>query len=291
MKKLLILLFMLVLASFNKGYCGIMVESTGGTTVLPTQVTTPIRVTIKSPIEAQLNVKVRALDQFLVNTTDPSIKIPINKLFVMDNGGVSHQMVYNTDVKIFDYGLITGMSTLYTVKIDNVSGLAPGVYTTTLLFTTNTTSAPQSFPFTVNFIINTDQNLSCNTNPANITLSSDNVFNTTQPVDNVTPTTLYIHSNKSWKVILDTSTIGTLKADYYFQITSVSSKVTNYISAQTQLLPNQQYEIASGTATFTDPIAGSPSNEYIVIKYTLKNSSGKYISEGVYNNNVTFTLQ
>lgn len=291
MKKILLLLFLIVLSSFNKGYCGILVESAGGTTILPTQVTTPIRVTIKSPIEATLNIKIRALDQFLVNTADPTIKIPISKLYIMDGASINYQFLYNTDVKVFDYGPITGMSTLYTLKIDNVSGLAPGVYTTTLLFQTNTTSAPQSFPYTVNFIIGIDQSISTNINSANITLSEDNVFELSQAVDNVTSPTLYINSNKAWKLILDTSSLGDLSADYYFQITTVSPRVTAYIKEQTQLLPNKQYEIASGISTFTDPISGGASNEYLTIKYTLKNNTNNYLKKGVVNNNVKFSLQ
>ena len=79
---------------------------------------------------------------------------------------------------------------------------------------------------------------------------------------------------------MSTANIGTLPTNYYFFSTGASSHVTNYITEQTQLQPNQQYTLASGTATISTPVTGSYTNDYVNIKYFLKNTSGIKIQSG-----------
>lgn len=90
---------------------------------------------------------------------------------------------------------------------------------------------------------------------------------------------------------MNTSGLGTLPANYYFFITGVSPNVTNYINTETQILPNQQYVLASGNPTVTTPVTGTYTTDYINLKYRLKNTSGTYINEGSYNNNITYSIQ
>lgn len=110
-------------------------------------------------------------------------------------------------------------------------------------------------------------------------------------VKNTTIPQIIVQSNGNWKLVLNTANIGTLNANYYFLITGVSSHVTSYITQQTQILPNQQYVLASGSATVSTPITGSYATDYINIKYLMKNTSGTCISEGTYNNYLNYTIQ
>lgn len=48
MKKIFLILLLLFLTSFNKGYCGIAIQSTGGTTIGSNYVSTPPRSTIST---------------------------------------------------------------------------------------------------------------------------------------------------------------------------------------------------------------------------------------------------
>lgn len=292
MKKILLFIIFFIIALYNTAYSAVSVQSTGGTTVTETQISTPIQMTINDLISLTLTVRVKALDQYITNTTNSNYRIPVSQLFLSDINN-EFAMEYNTFVTIIN-GIainIGGYSRNYTCIVKNIGVLPPGTYTTRLQFDTNTTLSPSSVVYTLSFTIPLAQNVSSSTNPVNITLTPDNVFDGTATIENTTTPQIVVKSNGNWKLILNTSNLGTLPANYYFLITGVSSHVTNYITAQTQLQPNQQYTLASGTATITTPVTGSYTTDYVNIKYFLKNTSGTYIPEGSYNNFLNYTIQ
>lgn len=293
MKKILLILFILLISSCNKGYCGVAVQSTGGTTINSTSISTPIQVTITTLFSLTLTMKVKALDQYITNTTNPNYKIPVSQLY-LNNGINEYQMLYNTQVTTATNGpeiTILGYIINYNCIVKNIGVLPPGTYTTRLQFDTNTTLSPDTVVYTLSFTIPYTQDVSTLTNPVNITLTPDNVFNSSIVVDNVTTPQIIVKSNGKWKLIMNTSGLGSLPANYYFFITGVSPNVTNYINTETQILPNQQYVLASGNPTVTTPVTGTYTTDYINLKYRLKNTSGTYINEGTYNNNVTYSIQ
>lgn len=292
MKKILLLIIFFIITLSNTAYSAVSVQSTGGTTVAATQVSTPIQMTVNDLISLTLTVRVKALDQYITNTSNSTYRIPVSQLYLND-GTNEFAMVYNTNVTVINGILISvgGYSRNYNCIVKNIGVLPPGTYTTRLQFDTNTTLSPSSVVYTLSFIIPLAQNVSSVTNPVNITLTPDNVFDGSATVDNTTTPQIVVQSNGSWKLILSTANIGTLPTNYYFLITGASSHVTNYITEQTQLQPNQQYTLASGTATISTPVTGSYTNDYVNIKYFLKNTSGTYIPEGTYNNYLNYTIQ
>lgn len=292
MKKILLILIVLVMSFFNKGYCGVAVQSSGGATVGSNYVSTPIQVSITTLISLTLSMKVKALDQYITNTSNSNYRVPVSQLY-LNNGINEFQMIYNTQVTTINGLAITllGYIVNYTCTIKNIGVLPPGTYTTRLQFDTNTTLSPDTAVYTLSFTIPYSQDVSTVTNPVNITLTPDNVFDTSAVVDNVTTPQIVVKSNGKWKLIMKTSAVGTLPANYYFLITGASSNVTNYINTETQILPNQQYVLASGNPTVTVPVTGTYTTDYINLKFRLKNVSGKYIEEGTYTNNVTYTIQ
>lgn len=281
-----------IIALSNTAYSAVSIQSTGGTTVAATQISTPIQMTINDLISLTLTVRVKALDQYITNTTNSAYRIPVSQLYLKD-GDNEFAMVYNTNVIIVNGIAISigGYSRNYNCIVKNIGVLPPGTYTTRLQFDTNTTLSPASVVYTLTFTIPLAQNVSSGTNPVNITLTPDNVFDGTATVENTTTPQIVVQSNGTWKLVLSTANIGTLPANYYFLITGVSSHVSNYINTQTQLQPNQQYTLASGTATVSTPVTGSYTNDYVNIKYFLKNTSGTYIPEGTYNNYLNYTIQ
>lgn len=292
MKKIILIIFIFILTGYNQAFCGVAVTSTGGTTINATQVSTPIQVVISVLLSLSLTMKVKALDQYITNTTNPTIQIPVSNLYLND-GTNNFQMVYNTQVTTIN-GLAIGLlgyTVNYNCIIKNIGVLPPGTYTTRLQFDTNTTLSPDTTVYTLSFTIPLTQSVTTTTNPVNITLTQANVFDANASVANTVSPQVKLQTNNPWKLILDTTGMGTLKGNYYFTITSATSNVTSYITAQTQILPNTQYTLASGNATVTTPITGSYANDYITIQYLYKNASGSYIPEGTYSNNVTYSLQ
>lgn len=292
MKKVFIFLIFLFFTCFNSAFCSVAVQSTGGTTVAATQISTPIQMTVNDLVSLTLTVRVKALDQYITNTSNSSYKIPVSQLYLND-GTNEFQMIYNTSVTTINGILINvgGYSRNYNCIVKNIGVLPPGTYTTRLQFDTNTTLSPSSVVYTLSFIIPLSQNVSSVTNSVSITLTQDNVFDGSATIENLTTPQIVVQSNGPWKLVLNTSGIGTLPANYYFLITGVSSHVTNYITTQTQLQPNQQYVLASGSATVSTPVTGTYTTDYINIKYLLKNTSGTYIPEGTYNNYLNYTIQ
>ncbi len=291
-RKLLILLFFIFLTSFNKGWCGVAIQSTGGTTIGVNQMTTPIRVSISTLLSLTLTMKVKCLDQYITNNLDSTAKIPVSQLYLSD-GVNEYQMIYNTQVTTINALAITllGYIVNYNCTVKNIGVLPPGTYTTRLQFDTNTTLSPDTAVFTLSFTVPAVQDVSTITNPVTITLTPDNVFDGAAVVDNTTTPQVVVKSNDKWKLILDTTGLGTTVANYFFTITGVSSNVTNYINTQTQIQPNQQYVLATGNPTVSAPLTGNYVTDYINLKYTLKNTAGTYIPEGIYNNYGTYKIQ
>ncbi len=293
MKRLFLFIIFIFFSCFNTAFCAVSVQSTGGTTVSSAQISTPIQMTVSDLLSLTLTVRVKAIDQYITNTTNSNYKIPVEQLYLKD-GTNDFQMVYNTNVTVVN-GIsinVGGYTGNYNCIVKNTGVLPPGTYTTRLQFDTNTNLSPSSIIYTLSFTIPLSQSVSSVTNPVNITLTPNNVFDgTAESVENTTTPQIIVQSNGNWKLVLTTSNLGTLPANYYFLITSVSTHVTNYLTEQTKLEANRQYVLASGTATFTTPVTGTYTTDYINIKYFLKNTSGTYIPEGIYNNYLNYTIQ
>ena len=184
-----------------------------------------------------------------------------------------------------------GYTKNYNCIIKNIGVLPPGNYSTRLQFQTQTALFTYNTVYNLSFTIPTTQDVSSITNPVNIKLTPDNVFETNTNISNATSPQILIKSNDKWKLILDTSNLGNLIGKYYFQITGVSKNVTEYESSQIEILPNKQYVIAKGNPTVTELITGNYSTDYVNIKYSLKNTSDKYLNEGQFKNYVNYIIQ
>lgn len=291
MKKIIFILFFIIL-NFNPAYCNVTVKSLGGTIVSPTQLMTTIQVIEDSFISLQFSIKVRTLDPFISNSSNPQYKIPINQLYLND-GTNEFQMLANSQITLLsinDFQLF-GYTKNYNCVIKNIGVLPPGTYSTRLQFQTQTALFTYTTVYNLTFTIPVNQEVSCVTNPVNITLTPENVFDVNAAISNTTSPQILIKSNDKWKLILDTSNLGNLIGKYYFQITGVSSNVTDYETSQVELLPNKQYVLAKGNPTTKELITGGYSTDFVNIKYSLKNSSNKFLKEGKFNNYVNYIIQ
>lgn len=291
MKKILIIIFIFFFFACIKTEAAITVQSAGDTVISATQISQPINVIMNGLLNLLVTLKVKSLDSYITNTTDSSLRIPITQLYLND-GTNSYQIQNNVDVSIFSGTIIlTTYTRPYTAVVTNVSAIPAGTYNTRLQFTLNSTLSTQTFTFTLSFVIPVEQSVSTTTTPVNIILTPENVFNTTANVPNATSPQINIKSNKKWKLLMDTSSLGTLIGNYYFQILSATSNVSEYSTTPVKLEANQQYTLAKGVGTYTTPITGGYSQDYILLKYYLVNNSGSFLKEGTYNNYIRYILQ
>lgn len=61
MKKIFLIIIFLFFASFNSAFSAVSVQSTGGTTIASTQISTPIQMSVSDLISLTLTVKVKRL--------------------------------------------------------------------------------------------------------------------------------------------------------------------------------------------------------------------------------------
>lgn len=292
MKKIFIILLFILIQIQSPVFANVIVKNLGDTIISANQITKQIQVQEDSLIRLQFLIKVRTLDPFISNSSNPQYKIPINQLYLND-GENEFQMQPNSEITLLSLsGLqLLGYTKNYNCVIKNIGVLPPGTYSTRLQFQTQTALLTFNTVYNLSFTIPTTQEVSSITNPVNIRLTPDNVFETNSNIANTTSPQILVKSNDKWKLILDTSNLGNLTGKYYFQITGVSKNVTDYETSQIEILPNRQYIIAKGKPTVTEPITGNYSTDYINIKYYLKNTSEKYLKEGQFKNYINYIIQ
>lgn len=290
MKKILIIFFIFFFFTASRTEAAISVESVGDTVVSPTQISQAINVTMSGVLNLLATLKVKADNSYITNIADSSLKIPITQLYL--NDGTNSYQIKNDDVTIFSSIITLATYTKpYTAVVTNVSAIPPGTYNINLQFTLNSTLSNQTIPFILSFTIPVEQSISTTITPVTITLTPENVFNTSANVSNTTSPQINIKSNKKWKLSMDTSNLGTLIGDYYFQVLSATSHVTEYSTNPVKLEAKQKYTLAKGVGTYSAPITGSYSSDYILLKYYLVNNSGSFLKEGTYNNNIRYILE
>lgn len=292
MKKILILLFFILIQFRTPVLANVLVKNLGDTIISANQIARQIQVQEDSFISLQFIIKVRTLDPFISNSSNPNYKIPINQLYLND-GENEFQMQPNSEFTLLSMSGLQfwGYTKNYNCIIKNIGVLPPGNYSTRLQFQTQTALFTYNTVYNLSFTIPTTQEVSSITNPVNIKLTPDNVFETNISISNVTSPQILIKSNDKWKLILDTSNLGNLIGKYYFQVTGVSKNVTEYESSQIEILPNKQYVIAKGNPTVTELMTGNYSTDYVNVKYSLKNPSDKYLKEGQFKNYVNYIIQ
>lgn len=291
MKKI-IFIISIILFSFNPAYSNVTVKSLGGTVVSANQVSTSIQVIEDIFLSLQFFLKVKALDPYITNVSNSQYKIPINQLYLND-GTNEFQVQPNVEMTLYSENnpQLWGYKKNYTCIIKNIGVLPPGTYSTKLQFQTQMAIMSYNTVYNLTFTIPINQEVSSITNPVNIKLTPENVFETNVNISNITTPQILIKSNDDWKLILDTSNLGNLVGKYYFQITGVSKNVTEYETSQVEILPNRQYVLAKGKPTVTEVVSGNYSTDFVNIKYMLKNSSEKYLKEGQFKNYVNYIIQ
>ena len=187
MKKILILILLILIQIKIPVFAHVTVKDIGDTIISQNQITKHIQVIEDSFISLQFLIKVKTLDPFISNNTNPQYKIPINQLYLND-GENEFQMQPNSETLLLSIsGLqLWGYTKNYTCIIKNIGVLPPGTYSTKLQFQTQTALFNYNTVYNLSFTIPIKQEVSSITNPVNIKLTPDNVFETNTNILNVT---------------------------------------------------------------------------------------------------------
>lgn len=177
----------------------VVVKNLGETIISSNQVTRQIQIQEDSFVSLQFLIKVRTLDSFISNSSNPKYKIPINQLYLSD-GENEFQMLPNAEILLLSLSGLQfwGYTKNYNCIIKNIGVLPPGTYSTRLQFQTQTALFTYNTVYNLSFVIPTTQEVSCVTNPVNIKLTPENVFETNLNISNVTSPQVLIKSNDNF---------------------------------------------------------------------------------------------
>lgn len=282
-KKLLLALFVVFFSASSAS--ALNITNTGSTIVNPTIVVQNMSVNFVSL--GLVVLLATPIDDFIVNTSNPGVKIPISNLYLTYQG-VKQQCSKGIPLTIINATLGLGETSVpLQSSIENIGLLPAGTYTTQLQFGL----APLSTSFTLTFTIPISQDVSSTTGNPAITPSATDVFDSSATVKNSANTKVDLRSNVPWKLYLDTTSIGTLQGNYSFQIKSKEGPVTSFTSAKTNIQAGQRYLLASGTQTSLNIPFGLYIPTNLIIEYAFQGNPGSYVAEGVYNNLIKYVIE
>lgn len=295
MKKIFIIataMFIFMFFNIKTAEAAITATSNGSPVITNTQVSQGVHLTANVNLLSVISAQ--ALDPYITNVTDPTIQIPISHLYIQYQGTLV-QMILNTLLPIISVSIGIGTYDAdVTLLVKDIGVLPAGTYTTRVLFQNVTTVNTTSTTYTLTFTVPPTYNVSTTSGNSQITLTSANVFSPSTTVNNTTNTQVDMQANTKWNLYLNTSSIGTLKGNYYFQVLGSTGPVTTYNSTRTLIAPNQQYLLASGTQTSLNIPYGQFTPTNIQIQYSYNNtnsaSGSTYLPEGTYTNNLQYIL-
>lgn len=233
-------------------------------------------------------LSIKPLMSHWVNNQDMSARIPVNNTELITPDG-TFRLIENTKTNIYNGDSRFSRSIEVSIKINNTRGLKSGFYTIPLMFSTGDGSYYTQIP-TLQIQSTTD--ISSITPTSNIILSENDVFDLNGEFKNSVDTQLSINSNTPWSLYLDTSNIGNLKGDYYFQIiSSTGNNITTPITSKTKLEIGQNYLIANGDRSYTNNFPANPIPTEIKIRYYLKNNTPYFFTEGTFTNNLIYRIE
>ena len=107
----------------------VSVKNLGDTIISPNQISKQIQVVEDSIISLRFLIKVRTLDPFISNSSNPQYKIPINQLYLND-GENEFQMQPNSEITLLSLSELQfwGYTKNYNCIIKNIGVLPPGTY-------------------------------------------------------------------------------------------------------------------------------------------------------------------
>ena len=287
MKKLLLILFLILFCNCLKTEAQIIVKNITEATVNENQIILPFSVNIfgENPTFSKLTVK--PLDYYITHSSKPEFKIPTSKLY-LNNGKNDYQMIQNSDILLSEN---ENFIQSFIAKIENISALPAGIYSTRLQFNYTTNFGTETTIYNLIFNVPIKHSISCRTSSVEINPTPEDILNSKFIFTNSISPQLVIKSNTNWKLYLDTTNFYPRKNDYFVEIINTSNNIKDFIKEPIKLNENKKIMIAQGNSTFSEPIYGNYINDYLILRYFIKNNSSEIVESGIHNNQVKFILE
>lgn len=219
------------------------------------------------------------LNQIFFNTLNTNKTIPINRLSVKDNKEIEQKDLQPEKLLIIAQGNDFGHKTLnFTLKIINFDSDYPGDYLGDLKFTLVTNTGEIDRIYALRFNQPLIQDLKSDEQLLNVNIQEDDVFKKAQTHYLTHPTTLYVKSNKEWKLCLVApKTNDNLK--YFLKIISKPENSQSNFDKEYLELQDNQLTLLSGKETL-DKQTGQLKSQIVRINYMIKTPQNEFLESG-----------
>ncbi len=286
------MLMLLLTAAKSFSSEAFIVDGNGSPIISPTQVEQKIRT--RYSVAGLTVLKVKPAEPYITNLDNPSIKIPVDRLYLNRNSSQSMKLSSDVFVNIYNENLQSvDIDELLRLTLRDIGTLPAGLYSIDLEFVLITGANQNSYNamYPLRFEVPRNIDISTSSPEIKIMMKQDDVLNLHSNVSNELANQIVINANMPWTLCLDTSNLGDLKGDYYFQVKSAQGAVSGYETQRQKLQRGQKYQIASGTQTSNNIPYGGYRPTTVVVEYTRQHTDNRYLPAGTYMNSLIYSIE
>lgn len=289
MKKIFMTIFTILFFTSVQCFAGIIVQNNTGTVINDGLVNQNLTMTFESV--GATGIRVTALENYVTNLNDSTIKIPVSNIFITCDGSKT-QLQYQSAVRItrtrpFEFSNMTLPAIL---NIENIGALPAGTYSTPLRFMSISMLGPSEFVYNLTFVVPPKLSMSASNSQVQIKISGEDIFKKNVAIKNIANIQINLDTNKAWELYLDAQDLGELKGKYFVKVVG-RSNVSNYQSEILEISRGHRYFLASGDCTIKNPPFGQKIPTYLVLEYSFQNNQDRYVDAGTSYNQIKYVLE
>jgi len=290
----LLILFIAMLFSTNMTWASSNLEIQKFSTPIkiPNKISQPINVTFAT--DGNWKLFAEPLDNQIRNIDNPNYTLPITRLEVSQIGGapLSHfEMGKSYEIK---NGISSGMQNLnLALNVLNFDADYPGSYITDIKFTLmNNDSVVSEEIYTLRFNQETISSVDFSNRNINLKLEKEKILKKNSSQNLETPFSVYVESNKDWKLFLKGVPTDNTKNLKYFVKTINSSDNSVECINTTEYIPMSQTQIliAKGKSTINQA-TNSLDKKIVNIDYLVKGPEDSFIPAGTTTEQFEYVLE
>lgn len=228
----------------------------------------------------------QVLDLNIQNQTDPNYFIPLSRFEISNLGQMPFSNFENSkQVEIKSSENSFGMNNLnfnFAINVQDID--RPGFYTCDIKFTlvdNNQNIIAQNI-YNYNFEIDEIAKIEFSNSLINLKVDKENILQKNTQQNLKMPLTLYITSNKDWKLYVkrnNNDINNNLKITPYIKIISADKTINPNLSTNFTILNTDEMLVASGKATFNDLIK-KLDKQFINLDYLIKGPKDTFLKSG-----------
>ncbi len=238
-------------------------------------------------------LRVEPLDYAVRNQDDPNYSIPISRLEITELGG--------TPISNFESGKVIDIKTGNTNGVNNLNlslnlktcdSDRPGVYLADFKFTLvggNTVEAEDIY--SLRFKQDEIASITFSNKVVNLSIDKDKILRKGSSQNLSVPVSLYVSSNKNWKLFIRKSSVSKdAKLTYFVKVLGGDSSVICNLTNEYMNLSENQILLASGKATVNDSL-NCLDKKIINIDYLVKGPDDHFIPAGSRSEEFEYRLE